>query len=164
MSGAPAPYEWKTMRLGMTALSDDDWADDESDALPTLGVKPISFEMNPAVGKTSEVEFVVLGYVAATLVVSDNDADTFSVDVTLLVQPPKDSVIGTGATNRSRSGNAAGDRRVAIRHASTALFRFFEINRFECSGADQVVLRLHTASGAPGAADRYEVWYREITK
>jgi hypothetical protein len=165
-----AQYEWRTLRTDIaTNVSDDDWADDESDALPTRsdgspGLTPVSYELNPH-GKTVEFEFALLGYVNATKVCSDNDADTYAVDVTYLIELPRGSSIGTGATRLARSGNTTAlARYVAIAGPTMTALRFFKPYKFECSGAKAIALRIHTVSGAPGAADRLELIGREVPR
>lgn len=157
--------DWKILRTGIVLpFADDDWADDESDPLPASTTKGTAPLVGAAGWKVTAVQFVALGYVNATRVVSDNDADTFSVDVTFVVPTPDGSSIGPlGAGTEARSGNAAGEEKlVAIRLPSSAGHRYFEIYEFPCDGAERFHLRFHSPTGAPGAADRGEVWYREV--
>lgn len=156
--------DWKVWRTGLTGLTDAAWADDPTTALPAAADRKQIPLTSHGTGHVSAVEFVVIGYVQATRLVSANDADTFSCDMTFLVETPDGSSIGPlGGGTEARSGNVAGEEKiVAIRQTSVAGLRYFTFFRFDCNGADAVVPRLHTATGLPGAADRLEVWYREI--
>lgn len=157
-----AQYEWRPFRTALTALTDDDWADDESDALPS-DTFPVTSGRTPH-GKTVKFEFFVLGYVASTGVLADNDSDTFSCDVTYIIDTAGFSTaIGRGATGLARSGNTAANAlKVAVAGPTMAGLKYFKPYTVECSGAAEVALRLHSATGAPGSADRYDVWIREI--
>lgn len=152
---------WKVLETGISALTDDNWADDVSDALPSTGIGSAPFERATGVGKNTAVEFFVLPYVAATGLLVDASAETFSVDVTIL----HDSVNSQGAvtpTGSSVVGRTAAGERVATRYATLAGCLFNVHYRFECDGADRFVLRLHTLSGTPTGATAYEVRYREV--
>lgn len=151
--GRPSRTNWKLLRTALTDLADDDWADDASDALPSTGLAEIGFATVNGLGKTTEIEFVVLGYVAATQLTSDNDSDTFSCDVTYLLDPPA----GSSILGRTTSGE-----QLAIRQVQTAGFRYFTVYRIPCDGADSLALRLYSDTGLPGSADRLEAWYREV--
>lgn len=153
--GRPSRFNWRVLRTALTDLADDDWADDVSDALPSTGLANISFAATSGFSKTTEVEFVVLGYVAATGLAVDNDADTFSMDATLLVTPPA----GSSIVGRTTSGE-----KIALRQVQMTGFRYFTYYRVPCSGADELALRFYSDTGLPGAADRLEVWYREVTE
>lgn len=153
--GRPSRFNWNVLRTALTDLADNDWADDVSDALPSSGTFDVTFHATPGFGKTTELEFVVLGYVAATGLATDNDADTFSLDVTELVTPPAGSNI---------IGRTAAGEKLAIRQVQTAGFRYFTYYRIPCSGADEMALRLYSDTGLPGAADRLEVWWREVVE
>ncbi len=151
-STRPRYTHWKTLRTGLTDLADDDWADDASDALPSHGIQ-VPFNTDQSYGKVVAIEFAVLGYVAATGLTSDNDADTFSCQATYLIDPPGGSSI---------VGRTAAGEQLAIAQVDTAGFRYFRAYRIPCHGADTLALRLHTDTGLPGAADRLEVLYREV--
>lgn len=144
--------DWKVLRTGLTALTDDDWADDASDDLPSTGLMTVPLTSH-GTGVIVGVEFIVWGYVNATGFVSDNDADSYSVDATFLVAPPR----GSSIIGRDTAGES-----LAFAQVSTAGHRYFRVYRIDVNGADALALRLHSSTGAPGAADRYEVWWREV--
>lgn len=152
---------WKVLRTGISAMTDNDWADDVSDALPSTGIGTAPFTRADTVGKNTAVEFFVLPYVAATGLLVDASVETFSVDVTIL----HDSVNSQGTvvpTGTSVFGRTAAGERVATRYTTLAGCLFNVHYRFECDGADRFALRLHTLSGTPSGATAYEVRYREV--
>lgn len=155
-STRPRVTKWKILVTGLTTLADDNWAEDVSDALPADSRRNWSnFYFDQSIGKPVAIEFVVLAYVAATGLLVDLAAETFSVEPYFFNQPPSGSnVVGRTST----------DEKIATRGETLTGCHFNKHYRFDCDGADDWTLRLHTLSGAPTGADRYEVWYREVVE
>lgn len=154
--GRPTTTAWKVLRTDLDDLADNDWADDVSDALPSSTERAdLPFSREVRLGKNTEVEVMVFPYVEATGLLVDASTETFSIDVTFFNDPPD----GSNIVGRTTSGE-----QIATRHAELTLCRFNVHYRFECDGADAWTLRLHTLSGTPTGADKYEVWYREVAE
>lgn len=140
---------WKVLRTGLTTLADADWSDDVSDALPSTGLATLY----GGTDGPEAIEFVVLAYLASDTFLSDVGTETFSAQLTLLIDPPAGSSIG---------GRDEADEQIAIATVNSAGLLFHKIYRVNTSGASSFTLRLHTLSGTPGDADRYEVLWREV--
>lgn len=153
-STRPRVTKWKILVTGLTTLADVDWAEDVSDALPAESRrKTVRFYFDQSIGKPLAVEFIVRAYVAATGLLVDLSTETFSAEPYFFNDPPE----GSSVVGRTVSGEKIASRGDALAGCS------FNVHyRFPCDGADDWTLRLHTLSGAPAGADRYEVWYREV--
>lgn len=153
MGSRPQNTYWKVLRTDLTALTDPDWADDVSDALPETTVTIPTTAANGKDG-TIAVEWVLHAYVAATGLLVDYAGETYEAEITDLVKPPR----GSNIVGRTFAGE-----QIAVATVNLTNNLFGRRYRRRHNGADATTIRLHTLSLAPVGADRYELWYRELT-
>lgn len=142
--------DWKVLRTGLTTLADADWHLDVSDTLPSSGTATLH-------GDATAIEFVVWAYLASDGFLSDvATTDTFSCQLTLI------EAVGAAAGTSNILGRDETNESLAMAQVDAAGLNFHTIYRMDVGKAASFTLRLHTLSGAPGDADRYEVWWREV--
>ncbi len=156
--------EWKVLRTGLTAMTDDDWADDISDTLPTAANRgKVPFHRIESAGNTTQVEFIVWAYVDSTGLLVDLGGETFTATPHFIHETTSDKrPIGPHGQESEILGRASADESVISAHQPLTLCEFSRHYRFECDGARAFTIRLITLSATPTGADRFEVWYRQV--